>query len=318
MKETLKYALAIGITAAAMFAYMYEAPPRQAVHELAQNTPAPTTQAALAKSTEQAREPHQALPQRELSQAELADIDPASVDWAGVRQRFAKTIGATDYDRYYDPMLIRVESYGDYTAEEIAAFNKLHVIKFNPKIGESCERMSAEIDGMGDSDGVIEQCFPILQYPPHPLESSSLEELVELSSTDPEAAVFASRKAESDAQAVNFAVQAVVLSGKPGPLTEVIERRFFDVFLPDSATREEHLEGVGEALLLDRIASKLGDPRINLHRFDPWLDRQFNSSSEKEAFLTYVENAALAELKVIAELQRALTGSTQIWGLVDA
>jgi hypothetical protein len=93
---------------------------------------------------------------------------------------------------------------------------------------------------------------------------------------------------------------------------------FFDVFLPDSATREEHLEGVGEALLLDRIASKLGDPRINLHRFDPWLDHQFNSSSEKEAFLTYVENAALAELKVIAELQRALTGSTQIWGLVDA
>lgn len=318
MKETLKYVVAIGITAAAMFAYMYEAPPRQAGQELAQNPPASITEVAPTRSTEQATDPHQAPPQPELSEAELADIDPASIDWADVRQRFARTIGATDYDRYFDPMLIRVESYGDYTAEEIAAFNKLHVIRLNPKIGESCERMSAEIDGMGDSDGVIEQCIPILQYPPHPFESASLEELVELASTDPEAAVFASRKSESDAQAVNFAVQAVVLSGKPGPLTEVIERRFFDVFLPDNATREEHLEGVGEALLLDRIASKLGDPRINLHRFDPWLDRQFNSSSEKEAFLTYVDSAALAELKIIAELQRTLTGSTQIWGLVDA
>ena len=63
MKETLKYAVAIGITAAAMFAYMYEAPPRQDGQELAKTTPAPTNEAAAAKSAEQASQPHQALPQ---------------------------------------------------------------------------------------------------------------------------------------------------------------------------------------------------------------------------------------------------------------
>ena len=36
MKEAMKYALAIAITAAAMFAYMHEAPPEGAVLEVTQ------------------------------------------------------------------------------------------------------------------------------------------------------------------------------------------------------------------------------------------------------------------------------------------
>jgi len=35
MKETLKYVVVIGITAATTFAYMYEAPPRQAITDIA-------------------------------------------------------------------------------------------------------------------------------------------------------------------------------------------------------------------------------------------------------------------------------------------
>ena len=88
--------------------------------------------------------------------------------------------------------------------------------------------------------------------------------------------------------------------------------------MPESDSREAHLEKVGEAMLLDRMASKLGDPRIDLKRFDPWLEKQFDSDSDKQGFLNYIERAASAEVKNLGEIQRDLTGSTQIWELSNA
>jgi hypothetical protein len=318
MKQTIQFVVAIAVSAAAMFVYMYEPRPERVVQEVGQAAPSPTHQYAPSVGSHASSNQPAETPKRELTAAELADIDPASIDWAGVKKRFAQNMGIADSPRVYDPMLIRLASYGDYTEREIAAFNKLHVIEFNPKVGESCERVLSGIEGVGDEDGITEHCTPVLKYPPHPLASASLEKLQELSQTDAAAAVFASRKSSDDNEAIGLAVRAVLLSGKPGPLTEVIERRFSDVFLPDDATYEEHLEKVGEAMLLDRLASKLGDPRIDLKRFDPWLEKQFDSDSDKQGFLNYIERAASAEVKNLGEIQRDLTGATSILELTNA
>ena len=77
MKEAMKYALAIAITAAAMFAYMYEAPPEGAGQEVTQETSSQHTPSALPTRPKHAA----AQPTRALNADEVANIGPASTCW---------------------------------------------------------------------------------------------------------------------------------------------------------------------------------------------------------------------------------------------
>ena len=89
MKEAMKYAVAIAITAAAMFAYMYEPPPEGAVQEVTQEASSQHHPSALPTSTTQNAD----QPKRELTAAELADIDPASIDWEAMKARYQHLTG---------------------------------------------------------------------------------------------------------------------------------------------------------------------------------------------------------------------------------
>jgi hypothetical protein len=111
-----------------MFAYMYEAPPERVVQEVAHQTTSDTTITAQAAIPQQSATQTKSQ-ERELTAAELADIDPASIDWAEVR----KSRGAKDH---FDPM-IRSDLFGfldsvGFSDVEIAAYNALHVVPFNP------------------------------------------------------------------------------------------------------------------------------------------------------------------------------------------
>ena len=103
IKQTIQFALAIAVSAAAMFAYMYEPPPEGAVQEVAHQTTSDTTIAAQTAVPRQLAAQTESQ-ERELTAAELADIDPASSDWAEVR----KSRGAKDH---FDPM-IRTDVFG--------------------------------------------------------------------------------------------------------------------------------------------------------------------------------------------------------------
>jgi len=311
MTDTLKYALAIGITAAAMFAYMYEAPPRQAVHELAQNTPAPTAEAALAKSTEQASDPHQALPQRELSQAELADIDPASIDWEAMKSRLGF---------YVDPMLLRMQiAASSLTAEEIAAFNKLHVLPFNAKVDEICEEVLVEgQEWLPPEDRVAEHCESVMQFSPHAYTDLPLDQLVALAVTDAEAAVIASRKANNLDEKISLALRAVALSGKSGPALELAKRSFGSSYLSTPNGQTLQVENIFNSIVLEKIAQRLGDPRANPTASFYLIEESGLTEAQKKEFFEDVNNAEKAALETMAAIQSEISGSSQIWELINA
>ena len=316
MKETLKYALAIGITAAAMFAYMYEAPPRQAVHELAQNTPAPTTAAAPAKSIEQeASNPNQALPQRELSPAELADIDPASIDWEAMKERYRDvTFGE-------DPMLVAYSIFiKDFKPEEIAAYNKLHVIPFNPTVGEECSPLL--LGGTEDFPQHTQMnCVPVLGREEHHYRRLRLDELFVLveSNNDAEAAAIASQHFQMEEQdRLGLAIRAATLSGKSGPILKV--SRSYSPNIGSNPTTESIVETVAQFLVLENIAALMGDPRAK-------PDNPVSLASLKEAGLgqdeietlrQYIKASADETLRRMGEVQRELTGATGILKLTNA
>ena len=86
-----------------MFAFLCEAPPKMAVHEVARQSASDSTITAQAAVPQQSSTQTESQ-ERELTAAELADIDPASSDWAEVR----KSRGAKDH---FDPM-IRTDLFG--------------------------------------------------------------------------------------------------------------------------------------------------------------------------------------------------------------
>jgi hypothetical protein len=311
MKETLKYALAVGITAAAMFAYMHEAPPRQAAHELAQNTPAPTTAAALTGSTEQETDPHQAPHQRELSPAELADIDPASIDWEAVINQMP--IGL-------DQLLLRMHSDEHYPPEVIAAFNKLHVIEFNPVVQVVCH------DKLNENfvDGVVTICHDIKGHPDHPYENFDYEDLLELAETDPAAAVFASRKAEKIEDRMGMALRAAALSGKPGPILATAAKEFTT---PGITYDEDNKIASGggtipstviNRMILESIAQRMGDPRAKPKAWTKYIGDFAKTDEEKSQVLELIDKATRHAMEGMALIQQEVTGSTQVRELLDA
>lgn len=135
-----------------------------------------------------------------------------------MKERYEERVGDLD------PMILRWAHLGGFTALEIAAFNKLHVVAFNPMVDESCVRESSGIEGVGDADGVWEVCTPIYETEVHPYQSLSIEELNPLATTDAHAAVFASRLATNFVAQLGYSLQAVAFTGKPGPILETLSR----------------------------------------------------------------------------------------------
>lgn len=244
-----------------------------------------------------------------------ADVDPASIDWEGMQARYANVIG-----NGVDPMLMRLTHLGGFTQQEIIAFNKLHVIPFNPKVDEVCYDHQTGYDGVGpNGDGFISVCEEIKQFPEHEYASLGLDALLDLAEDDAAAAVFASRKTEELPLKIGMALQAVALSEKSGPLLELRQREFGSITVEgDGRSKDDVINDLAHRMVLDRLADVLGDPRARPDEMQPHIEDVARDAQEAEAILRAIDDSVTNTLKELAEIQRETTGSTQIWELIDA
>ena len=263
----------------------------------------------LAQTIQPQASGEQAAPQEVVFDPE--NVDPDSIDWKAVTNRIFPGI---------DQMLLRANVKVDYSEAEIAAFNKLHVIEFNPTI----QSVWNEEISKYTTTGFIEICHGVRAYPDHPYESMSVDELMDLAEADAAAAAFISKKAETVEERIGFALRAAALSGKPGPLMKTAVK--------DLGTRDSQFGGethghaayetvpktVFTRLILETVAQKMGDPRANPDSWKKYIDDFAKTEEDRNAVLEAIQNGVRSAMEHMAETQREITGSTQMRELLDA
>ena len=257
---------------------MYEAPPEKMVQEVAHQTTSDTTITAQASIPQQSATQTKSQ-ERELTAAELADIDPASIDWAEVR----KSRGAKDH---FDPM-IRSDLFGfldsvGFSDVEIAAYNALHVVPFNPATEKVWTPTSAGAGSAeGSVDGVVTKCV-FEHASAEPLEFVPNDELVVLAKSDALAAAVLARRSDTEESRFMWTAQAIALSGKSGLALWMAEHNFLSSRLVDSSGEERPLhDNIIKRYSLERIAFDLGDPRANPEKYLALIDEAFGKDSRE-------------------------------------
>jgi hypothetical protein len=259
----------------------------------------------LAQTTQPQASDEQTAPQEAVFDPE--DVDPASIDWEGMRAR---------YPGNHDPMLIRPRNLSGFTDREIAAFNKLAVLPFNPKVGEKCGNEAFHYEDFEPFISVV--CHPVFERPEHPYEQLPLDQLVDLAETDAAAAVFVSRKTRDTDETIRFAVRASALSAKPGPIMTLANGiRTFGL----GSTLEETKSNADELvnrIVLERVAAVLGDPRANPQAQEKHLSDFVQTPEQVQLVLDLITEKTQKVLDEMIEIERETTGSTAVWEKVNA
>ena len=130
---------------------------------------------------------------------------------------------ATQHPAGVDPMI--VFGLEDFSDEQIAAYNELHVIPFNPAVGKLCDQTpDPQFPGM---DFEIERCETVRERPSHPYTQLDDEALQALAETDAAAALVLGMRVVGDDEARNrWYLRASALSGKSGPIMALANRRY--------------------------------------------------------------------------------------------
>ena len=310
MRKHLKLAtLSVAVVAALSIAYLMRYLPTQIAEPTADITQVTPDSPVMAQTT-QPQASGEESPDQEPT-IDLGDVDPASIDWKAVTNRIFPGI---------DQMLLRANVKVDYSEAEIAAFNKLHVVEFNPTIQSVCNEEISKYT----TTGFIEICHGVRAYPDHPYESMSVDELMDLAEADAAAAVFISKKAETVEERVGFALRAAALSGKPGPLLATAAKEFttrssqFGGKTHGQAAYETVPKTVITKLILESLAQKMGDPRANPDAWKKYIDDFAKTEEDRNAVLEAIQNGVRSAMEHMAETQREITGSTQMRELLDA
>ena len=301
---TLSVAVVAGLLVAHFAGYlpMQMAEPTTDTAQVAPETP------ALASTTQPQSSGGQTAPQEAVFDPEK--VDPTSIDWAAMRARY--TIGKSR-----DPMLIPYFPFEGFTDREIAAFNKLAVLPFNPKVGEECTTTVFLAGEPGEF--VSDNCVPVFERPKHPYEQLPLDQLIDLAETDAEAAVFVSRKIRDTDETIRFAVRASALSAKPGPIMAITNGRIRARGV--GSTPEETTRNANELvnrIVLERIAAVLGDPRANPQAQEKYLSDFTQTPEQVQQFLDLITEKTQKVLDEMIEIERETTGSTAVWEKVNA
>ena len=189
MKEVMKYAMAIAVSAAAMFAYMYEEPTERAVQEVASNSP----------STQATEMPVLSKEQRETNISKLFEVFNAM----GGRQ-YATNSEVVDWET----------KRKQRDAAERAHYDRVNIEPWNP-VTLTCHAADESNDG-------VERCEETWEFPRHHYYSATTQELFDLAYSDALAAKIASdRISEQDPEtSMKLRLHAAALSGKAGPLLD--------------------------------------------------------------------------------------------------
>ena len=116
---------------------------------------------------------------------------------------------------------------------------------------------------------------------------------------------------------MEFALKAVALSGKPGPILEGLSRSGV-ISLAEDRSAEAILDEILVKMVFERAAQALGDPRPNTDSLERLIDDYVHSPLEKEDFLKNVQNNVNELFNVLAKTQQEATGSTTIWEATNA
>jgi hypothetical protein len=249
---------------------------------------------------------------------------PPLIDKPVIRAPEEKVPKIEDYGVDWQAMRKLLESGGEFTTAEEAAWNELHVIPLNWVDQTEC-----------DADGY---CVFQMKYPPHPYETIPQDELRELAYNDPLAAVmmgmrfaedhtaetslrFTAESEKADNERIGWFLRAAALSGKTGPLMrlagEAGEMRYnanrFSYGAPEPSKRTA----------LVRVAKILGDPRANPQKMFDEQARQLgflkdfapDQETHDQDIAAYHESTEAWYQYYMASMesiQSNITGSTQV------
>lgn len=216
-----------------------------------------------------------------------AGIQP--VDWEAIKERYGVD---------HDPMIMYSIDY-QFSDEEIAAYNALHIMPFNrvtqfdcPSDGEYQERASMRWEKIvrNENDGkpplVVEPiCNLIYERPLHSYHSLPLVQLEALAYDDALAALYMGLRSprhyksvhddEDDARTAWF-LRAAALSEKTGPLMTLINLRY--------STPVDANELMQRAAI-EMVAKTMGDPRANPDKWRNQLEKELSGDLMREAMI---------------------------------
>ncbi len=141
--------------------------------------------------------------------------------------------------------------------EEVARYNELHVLPWNPITHFECQDTAKEVLG---NNSPVTSCQAVRERPPHDYFSMNKEDVAELAYADPVAALVMGRTENAPEQQFNYYLRASALSGKPGPLLDLVYRRYAPV---DGAISDAQGAKVRAKYryVLEKLASEMGDGR---------------------------------------------------------
>ena len=268
MKETLKYALAVGITAAAMFAYMYETPPGKFTGTSTDKTPLAHEVSALNE-----KEREEGISKLVTALTSLGEgRQRTKEDWDALRKARDEAEREA-YERFnIEPWNVRNTRY--YSAEE-----------------------------SNDGKERFEQTWA---FPRHHYYSASTEDLLALAHDDALAAkIAADRVIEEDKNlGISLLFHAAALSGKPGPILDIayaIDKQLDAELAPaDSDYLYFALKSVAKRMgftprpLIAEAESKPEDFSLDKERLEALSDRVAESLANQQ--ITTLGSTSLREL----------------------
>ena len=175
-----------------------------------------------------------------------AAMNPEDVDFDEIAERLGTG---------YDPMLFFASA--EFSDAEIEAYNRLHVLPFNPVVDEVCHDF---ISDDGESTGI--ECRRIREREEHQYASLPMEELQELGYSDALAALFMGERSKDLGESMAWYLRSAALSGKPGPLIKLAKMKL-PIKKRIKGTRGFEPEPRGFFLksAVLRVAKEMGDPR---------------------------------------------------------
>jgi hypothetical protein len=213
----------------------------------------------------------------------------------------------------HDPMLVM--ALGDFSDEEIARYNDLHILPFNKAVGQDCE----EIPHPNFIDRTYTMCKTVREFPEHPYAELDTQALMELAVHDQVAALMLGRRVKDEEQRLSWYLRATALSGKSGPLMSLAENRYNVVHKLKTVDGKyqpvPQPESLAVRIALGIVAKKMGDPRATPDRWRQTLRELALEDSEN--YLSRANDLADEFLASMARTQREITGSVQMREIID-
>lgn len=178
------------------------------------------------------------------------------------------------YGEYTDPMLSPFDLGIDFTEEEIAEYNSLHVIPFQkPDWQSTCQ----QVPHPEYPEVLINKCEHLDLNPPHPYRELALDELQELVHSDAVASLIMGERVEDRQSKLQWYLRASALSGKSGPILLLAERHFRGgaprSYVDGEWVEAPDIQGTVVRFALEQIAQRMSDPRADPDKWSSDLSR---------------------------------------------